>query len=153
MGEGLRASGLARDEVFIETKLWISDYTYDGAMHGFERSLGKLGLDHVDLYLLHQPAPAEFERTLGAWKVLGEIAASGRAHRRCFEFQRSADRSRYRRDRRGPRGQSGRAAPLLHQFRLAAFHAEKGIATQAWSPIGGVNRYFTDDPRARSAIR
>src|SRR5512132_211895 len=54
VGEGIRRSGVDRDEVFVTTKLWISDYGYDRALVGFDASLRRLGLDHVDLYLLHQ---------------------------------------------------------------------------------------------------
>lgn len=65
--ERLRLLGsLDRAEVFIETKLWISDYGCDEAMHGCEKSAGKLGLDQIDLLLLHQPLTADFDRTIGA---------------------------------------------------------------------------------------
>ncbi|WP_347887672.1 aldo/keto reductase [Pseudarthrobacter sp. CC12] len=58
VGEGIRNSGLSRDEVFIETKIWISDYGCDATLHGFEKSAAKLGVDHIDLVLLHQPLPS-----------------------------------------------------------------------------------------------
>ena len=57
VGEAIRRSGLARDEVFIETKIWISDYGYDETLHGFEKSAGKLGVDQIDLLILHQALP------------------------------------------------------------------------------------------------
>ncbi len=57
VGEGIRNSGVAREDVFVTTKLWISDYGYDQALHAFDRSMGKLGLDTLDLYLLHWPMP------------------------------------------------------------------------------------------------
>ena len=57
VGEAIRRSGVPRDDIFVTTKLWISDYGYDAAQIGFEASLRRLGLDHVDLYLLHQPVP------------------------------------------------------------------------------------------------
>lgn len=148
VGAAFRASGLTRDEVFIESKLWISDYTYDGAMHGFERSLRNLGLDHIDLYLLHQPAPAEFDRTLGAWKALAELAKGDRV--------RAVGVSNFDEEQLARVIDATGLVPAVNQIELhpfharpalTAFHREHGILTQAWSPIGGVARYYTDDPK------
>src|SRR5580765_6797559 len=61
VGEGIRRSGVPRDEIFVTSKLWISDYGYDSALVGFDASLRRLGLDQADLYLLHQPVPTDFE--------------------------------------------------------------------------------------------
>src|SRR5699024_11788178 len=58
--------------------LWITDYGYDGALHGFDKSAGKLGVDQIDLLLLHQPVPTDFERTIGAYKALETLLADGR---------------------------------------------------------------------------
>lgn len=63
VGAAIRASGLPRDEVFVTTKLWMSDVSYEGAKRGFDASLKRLGLDYVDLYLIHQP----FGDVFGAW--------------------------------------------------------------------------------------
>lgn len=60
VGEGIRRSGLARDEVFIETKVWISDYGYDTTLHAFDKSVGKLGVEQLDLLILHQALPSAF---------------------------------------------------------------------------------------------
>jgi diketogulonate reductase-like aldo/keto reductase len=79
VGEGIRRSGVPRDEIFVATKLWISDYGYDSAPVGFEASLRRLGLDHVDLYLLHQPVPTHFEDTVGAYEAAETFLADGRA--------------------------------------------------------------------------
>ena len=65
VGEGIRRSGIARDDVFIETKIWISDYGYDSTLHAFDKSARKLGVDRIDLLLLHQPLPSVFDRTFG----------------------------------------------------------------------------------------
>ncbi len=145
VGEAFRASGLNREEVFIESKLWISDYTYDGAHRGFDRSLRKLGMEHVDLYLLHQPAPDEFDRTLGAWKALCEIARSGRA-RAVGVSNFNEDQLKAAMDLTGivPAVNQVELHPFFTQGPLTAFHDAHGIATQAWSPIGGVNRYWGD---------
>ena len=79
VGEGIRRSGVPRDEIFVTTKLWMSDYGYDAAQVGFDASLRRLGLDHVDLYLLHQPVPTHFEDTIGAYKAAETFLADGRA--------------------------------------------------------------------------
>ena len=68
-----------RGEIFVTTKLWISDYGYDGPSVGFEGRLRRLGLDYVDLYLLHQPVPAEFDGTIAAYKADEKVLADGRA--------------------------------------------------------------------------
>ena len=70
VGEGIRRSGLDRGEIFIETKVWISDYGLDATLHAFDKSAGKLGVDHIDLLILHQPLTSQFDRTLGAYKAL-----------------------------------------------------------------------------------
>src|SRR5580765_9067068 len=75
VGDAVRASGLARDEVFIETKIWISDYGYDQTLHGFEKSAAKLGVDQIDLLILHQALPSAFDRTLGAYRALETLPA------------------------------------------------------------------------------
>jgi len=66
VGEAVRASRLDRSEVFLERKIWISDYGYDETLHGFEKSAGKLGVDQIDLLILHQPLPSAFDRTVEA---------------------------------------------------------------------------------------
>ena len=78
VGEGIRRSGVPRDEVFIETKVWISDYGYDATLHAFEKSTRKLGVDRLDLLLLHQPLPSAFDRTLEAYRALEQLLGDGR---------------------------------------------------------------------------
>ena len=67
VGEGVRRSGIARDEVFLETKVWISDYGYDATLHAFDKSAAKRGVDQLDLLLLHQPLPSRSDLTLDAY--------------------------------------------------------------------------------------
>src|ERR1700733_293313 len=67
VGEAIRRSGLAREEVFIETKVWISDYGYEQALHAFDKSAGKLGGDQIDLCLLPEALPGRFALTLDAY--------------------------------------------------------------------------------------
>src|SRR4051812_19243527 len=78
VGDALRASGLDRSEVFLETKIWISDYGYEQTLHGFEKSARKLGVEQIDLLILHQALPGEFERTLGAYRALETLLAGGK---------------------------------------------------------------------------
>ena len=78
VGDALRQSGLERAEVFVETKIWINDYGYDETLHSFTKSAGKLGIEQIDLLILHQPLPSAFERTLGAYRALETLLADGK---------------------------------------------------------------------------
>ena len=78
VGEGIRRSGVPRDEVFIETKVWISDYGHDATLHAFDKSARKLGVEQLDLLLLHQPLSTAFDRTLDAYRALEKLLADGR---------------------------------------------------------------------------
>ena len=81
VGEGIAGSGLDREEVFVETKIWISDYGYDQTLHGFEKSARKLGVDQIDLLILHQALPSQFESTLEAYRALETLLVTGRCAR------------------------------------------------------------------------
>jgi len=142
VGEAFRRSGLARPDVFITTKLWISDYGYERALHGFERSLRKLGLDHIDLYLLHQPVPTEFEGTAGAYRAAEKLLADKRV--RAIGVSNFSARhldALMRKATVVPAVNQVEIHPFFTQRELRAEHARRGIVTQAWSPIGGINRY------------
>ena len=78
VGEAVRGSDLDRSEVFLETKIWISDYGYDETLHGFEKSARKLGVDQIDLLILHQALPSAFDRTLEAYRALETLLADGK---------------------------------------------------------------------------
>src|SRR3954467_1892727 len=78
VGEAIQKAGLDRSDVFIETKIWISDYGYDQTLHGFEKSAKKLGVDQIDLLLLHQALPSAFDRTLEAYRALETLLAGGK---------------------------------------------------------------------------
>src|SRR5207302_1486337 len=77
VGEAVRTSDLDRSQVFLETKIWISDYGYDETQHGFEKSARKLGVDQIDLLILHQALPSAFDRTLEAYRALETLLADG----------------------------------------------------------------------------
>src|SRR5689334_11449935 len=78
VGDGIRRAGIPRDDLFIETKVWISDYGYNATLHAFDKSAGKLGVDRLDLLLLHQPLASRFDLTLGAYRALERLLADGR---------------------------------------------------------------------------
>ena len=78
VGEAVAGSGLGRSEVFLETKIWISDYGYDQTLHGFEKSARKLGVDQIDLLILHQALPSQFDLTLEAYRALETLLADGK---------------------------------------------------------------------------
>ena len=106
VGEGLRRSGISRDEVFLETKVWISDYGYDATRHAFDKSARKLGVDRIDLLLLHQPLPSRFDLTLDAYRALEKLLADGNgACDRREQFHARAPRSPACRHVGGPGGQ------------------------------------------------
>src|SRR3954447_19629467 len=77
VGDAIRRSGIDRAEILIETKVWISDYGYEQTLHAFDKSAGKLGVEQIDLFILHQPAPREFDRTLQAYRALERLLADG----------------------------------------------------------------------------
>jgi diketogulonate reductase-like aldo/keto reductase len=146
VGEGIRRSGVARGEVFITTKLWISDYGYDAALRGFDASLRRLGVDYVDLYLLHQPVPTDFESTVGAYKAAETALSEGRA-RAIGVSNHSQQHLRNLIERTDvvPAVNQVELHPYFTQPALREAHAELGIATQCWSPIGGVLVYMPGD--------
>jgi diketogulonate reductase-like aldo/keto reductase len=142
VGEAIRRSGVDRDEVFVTTKLWISDYGYDAAQVGFDASLRRLGLDHVDLYLLHQPIPMVFQETVAAYRAAETFLADGRA-RAIGVSNFGPDHLRRLVDRTDvvPAVNQVELHPYFTQPALREVHAELGIVTQAWSPIGGILVY------------
>jgi 2,5-diketo-D-gluconate reductase A len=131
----LAASGLGRDEVFITTKLWNADQGFDSTLAAFERSTEELDTDHVDLYLIHWPVPTE-GRFLDTWRAFERIKGEGGARSIGVSNFRIADLERLEREAEAmPTVNQIELHPLLQQAELRAFHAEKGIATEAWSPL------------------
>ncbi len=146
VGEGIRSSGVDRDQIFVESKLWISDYADGKAEVGFDASLRRLGVDYVDVYLLHQPTPADFDDTIAAYRLLerkladGEVRAIGVSNFSPDHLTRLLDKVD--------------VVPAVNQVELHPYftnatvqHADAtlGILTQAWSPIGGIHRYRPTD--------
>ena len=160
VGDGLRRSGIPRNQVFIETKIWISDYGYEAALHAFDKSAGKLGVEHLDLLLLHQPLPSAFDLTLQAYRALETLLAAGKV--------RAIGVSNFMPEHLErllavaavvPAVNQIEVHPYFQQTALQYVHAEHGILTQAWSPIGGITSYrggersTFDDPTLQEIAR
>ena len=147
VGEAIRGSGLARDEVFIETKIWISDYGYDETLHGFEKSAAKLGVDQIDLLILHQALPVGLRPDPGG--VPGARDAARRRQGPRDRGQQLHGRPPHlaaaRRPTVVPAVNQIELHPYFQQREVQAFGAEHGILTQAWSPIGGITFYRDGD--------
>ncbi|HEY6500875.1 MAG TPA: aldo/keto reductase [Streptosporangiaceae bacterium] len=142
VGEAIRRSGIGRSEILVETKLWISDYGPEKAQVGFDASLRRLGVDYVDVYLLHQPAAANFEDTIAAYQVAEKMLQTGKA--------RAIGVSNFSPDHIQRLTDATSVVPAVNQVELHPYFtnatvqaADKtlGILTQAWSPIGGIHRY------------
>ncbi|MFF2521244.1 aldo/keto reductase [Streptomyces liangshanensis] len=135
VGRALAASGVPRDELYVTTKLWNDDQGYDATLTAFDTSLDKLGLDHVDLYLIHWPAPAR-GLYLETWRALQKLLADGRTRSIGVSNFRPAHLRRLIEDSGVvPVVNQVELHPGLQQAGLRAFHAEHGIATEAWSPL------------------
>ena len=142
VGEAVKASGLDRSEVFLETKIWISDYGFDETLHSFDKSAGKLGVEQIDLLILHQALPSEFEKTIGAYKALEKLLADGKV-RAIGVSNFMVDHLTQLLDRTDvvPAVNQIEVHPYFQQREVQAADAEHGILTQAWSPIGGITFY------------
>jgi diketogulonate reductase-like aldo/keto reductase len=142
VGEAVQGSDLDPSAVFLETKIWISDYGYDETLHGFEKSAGKLGVEEIDLLILHQPLPSAFDRTLDAYRALealladGKVRAIGVSNFMVEHLTTLLDRATV-----VPAVNQIECHPDFQQREVQDFNAEHGILTQAWSPIGGTTFY------------
>jgi len=142
VGDAIRESGLARDEVFIETKVWISDYGYDQTLHAFEKSIRKLGVDQIDLLLLHQALPGEFDKTLAAYRALETLLAERKVRAiGVSNFMRTHLDTLLAETEVVPAVNQIEVHPFFTQQDVQAADAENGTLTQAWSPIGGITSY------------
>lgn len=142
VGEGVRRSGIARNDVFLETKVWISDYGYDATLHAFDKSAGKLGVDQLDLLLLHQPLPSRFDLTLDAYRALEKLLADGKVRAIGVSNFMPEHLDRLLTETSVvPAVNQIELHPYFQQSALQGVHAEHDIVTQAWSPIGGVTSY------------
>src|SRR6201992_3689684 len=142
VGEAVHAAGVDRSEVFLETKIWISDYGYNETLHGFEKSAGKLGVEQIDLLILHQALPSAFDRTLEAYRALETLLADGKV--------RAIGVSNFMVEHLTRLLDSATVVPAVNQIECHPYFAQRavqecnaghGIVTQAWSPIGGITFY------------
>ncbi|AUA10347.1 aldo/keto reductase [Streptomyces sp. SID8361] len=145
-GKGLAASGIARDELFITTKLRNGDQGYDSALRAFDTSLTKLGLEYVDLYLIHWPLPA-VDKYVDSWKAFEKIYAEGRAKAIGLSNFHPAHIQRLLSETSiVPVIDQIELHPQLPQAELRAFNARHEIATEAWSPLGQ-GKGLLEDPK------
>ncbi|REE95507.1 aldo/keto reductase [Thermomonospora umbrina] len=136
VGRAVRSSDVPREELFLTTKLWNTEHEYDRALAAFDQSMGRLGLDVLDLYLIHWPVPAQ-DRYMDAWRALerlyrdGRVRAIGVSNFTVETLTRLLDEGDV-----PPAVNQIELHPTLAQAELRAFHRENGIATEAWSPLG-----------------
>ncbi|MER5352253.1 aldo/keto reductase [Kitasatospora sp. NPDC002551] len=144
VGRALARAGVPREELFVTTKLWNTDQGYDETLRAFDAGLAKLGLDTVDLYLIHWPAPAR-DRYLDSWRAIERLAAEGRIRAAgVSNFQPAHLRRLLDTSELVPAVNQVELHPGLQQAELRAFHARHGIATEAWSPLA--QGAVLDDP-------
>ncbi len=143
VGRAIKNCGIPRDELFITTKLWITDTSYEGAKRGFEKSLSKLGLDYLDLYLIHQP----YNDYYGAWRALEELYEEGKV--------RAIGIDNFTQDRTADFIFFNKIKPMVNLVECNAFYQREdekkyldseNILMQAWSPLAaGQSRLFENE--------
>jgi 2,5-diketo-D-gluconate reductase A len=144
VGKAIAASGLAREDLFITTKLNNDGHGTDAALHAFEQSRKSLGLEYVDLYLIHWPLPAK-DRYVETWLALekllqdGSVRAIGVSNFHQNHLQRLAEASET-----VPAVNQIELHPYLTQQSLHEYDATRGIATEAWSPLASGGGVLTD---------
>ncbi len=141
VGAAIQESNIAREDLFITTKLWIQDASYEGAKKAFETSLNKLGLDYIDLYLIHQPMSDYY----GAWRAMEELYDEGKI--------RAIGVCNFYPDRLADLVANARITPAVNQVELHPFFAqnqaladmkEAGVQPEAWGPLAeGKHGIFT----------
>jgi 2,5-diketo-D-gluconate reductase A len=136
VGAAIAASGIPRDEVFVTTKLWNSQQGRDSALEAFAKSLERLGMGHVDLYLIHWPAPAQ-DLFVETWRAFEQIHEDGRARTIGVSNFRIEDLERLVAETdTAPTVNQVELHPGFQQAELRAWLEEHGIAIEAWSPLG-----------------
>lgn len=142
VGEGIRQSDIERADIFIETKLWISDYGYDSALRAFDVSLKKLGIEQLDLWLLHQPLASEFDKTIQSYKAAEKLLSEGRVRAIGVSNLTPTELDRLITETD--------VVPAVNQIQVHPYYSQAewrmaneryGILTQSWSPLGGSYTY------------
>jgi 2,5-diketo-D-gluconate reductase A len=135
VGAAIAASGVRREDVFVTTKLWNSEQGHDSTLRAFEASLGRLGTGHVDLYLIHWPQPQR-ELFLDTWRAFERIHEEGGARSIGVSNFRVEDLERLEAEaEQQPTINQVELHPRFQQAKLRTWHADHGIATEAWSPL------------------
>ncbi len=136
VGKGIRSSGVARSEIYVTTKLWNAAQGFDSTLEAFDQSLARLGLDYVDLYLIHWPAPRK-DRYVDTWRALIRLKEEGRA-RSIGVSNFAADHLERIVDETGvvPVLNQIELHPRFQQRALREANAKYGIVTESWSPLG-----------------
>jgi 2,5-diketo-D-gluconate reductase A len=135
VGAAIAASGVRREDVFVTTKLWNSEQGYDLTLRAFEKSVGRLGTGHVDLYLIHWPLPDK-DLFLETWRAFERIQEEGGARSIGVSNFRVEDLERLEREaEKRPTVNQIELHPRLQQDELRAWHADHDVATEAWSPL------------------
>jgi 2,5-diketo-D-gluconate reductase A len=135
VGRAVASSGIPREDIFVTTKLWNSSQGFDSALETFGKSLGRLGMGYVDLYLIHWPVPSQ-DRFVETWRAFERIHGEGRARTigvsnfRIDDLRRLEDETEMR-----PTVNQVELHPQMQQRELRAWHKQHGIATEAWSPL------------------
>ncbi|MFD5825032.1 aldo/keto reductase [Lentzea sp. NPDC060358] len=152
-GAAIAQSDVDRADVFVTTKLWNDDHGYDNTLRAFDASLDKLGLDVLDLYLIHWPTPAR-DDYVDTWKAFVELQKEGRVRAIGVSNFQPAHLRRLA-DETGvvPAVNQIELHPYFQQAELRAFHAEHGIQTEAWSPLGQGGELLSDPVVAEIASR
>lgn len=142
VGEAIRESGLPRESVFVTSKLWVQDYEYDDALRAFDRSLSELGLDYIDLYLLHKP----YGNYYAAWRALERLHKEGRIRAigvTSFSNERLQDLFLHNDVK--PAVNQIETHPFQQQKDANAFLKAEGIVHEAWAPFAeGQKGIFTN---------
>ena len=135
VGAAIAAGGVRRDDVFVTTKLWNSEQGYDSTLRAFEKSIGRLGTGHVDLYLIHWPLPSR-DLFLDTWRAFERIKEEGGARSIGVSNFRVEDLERLEAEaEQRPTVNQIELHPRLQQAELRAWHADHDVATEAWSPL------------------
>ncbi len=136
VGRAITESGIPREDVFVTTKLWNSDQGYDSTLRAFDASMERLGFDYLDLYLIHWPVP-QADRYIDTFRAFQTLKSQGRIGSiGVSNFQIDHLRRLIGETGEVPAVNQIELHPALAQTTLRAFHAEHGIATEAWSPLG-----------------
>ena len=147
VGDALRRSGLRREHVFVTTKLWVQDYEYDDALRAFDLSMKNLGLDYLDLYLLHKP----YGNYYAAWRAVERLYKEGRIRAvgvTSFSSERLQDLFLHNEVK--PMVNQIETNPLLQQREANAFLRQEGIQHEAWAPFAEGRRDIFNNPTVKA---